>query len=131
MEEDVDFFDTVDWDADAEAPPDWSQQHLHQVDHDSDQFELSHLLEMGVIRPVREGEDIRGYDFLTTNLGRDWRRRPGWTTRSRLVAREFKTWTSWFEELLAPASCLSVVHSMMALAPSKSLEVVTLDGMHT
>ena len=50
-----------------------------------------------------------------------------WVRRSRLVARERRTWSPWSQELFAPASSLAVVHGLMAYAQAKGLEIVTLD----
>ena len=82
---------------------------------------------MGVLRRLRPQEDRNQYDFLTTKVVRDWRKRPTWIRRSRLVAREFKTWTPWTQELFAPASSLGVIHGLMSYAQSRGLELVTLD----
>ena len=94
---------------------------LAKVDLESDRLELTCPIEMGAVRAPHDDEDSSGYGFLTR------RKRPGWIRRSRLVAREFRTWTPWTQELFAPASSLAVVHSVLALAMSKGLEVVTLD----
>ncbi|OLP76333.1 Copia protein [Symbiodinium microadriaticum] len=82
---------------------------------------------MGVLRRPADGENTESYTRLTTKVVRDWRRRPGWTRRSRLVAREFRTGSPWTEELFAPASSLGVVHSFLVWAISAGLEVVSLD----
>ena len=119
--------DLINWDAEGESPPVLEPSKLAQVDLESDRHELTRLLEMGVVRPPREHEDVSPYGFLTTKIVRDWRKRPGWTRRSRLVAREFRSWTPWTQDLFAPASSLAVVHSLMAAALSKNLELATID----
>ena len=127
MEADPEIMDEPSWDEYGESPPHLSDEDLAKVDYDSDKFELERLVAMGAVRPPRTDEDISTYETLTTKIVRDWRRRPGWTRRSRLVAREFRSWTPWTQELFAPASCLSVVHSFISLALSKGLEITTLD----
>ena len=115
------------WDYDGESPPQLSAQELSKLDLKSDLIEVERLVAMGVLREIKPGENVTEYSLLSTKVVRDWRKRPRWVTRSRLVAREFKTWTPWSQELFAPASSLGVVHSLMALAQSKGLELVTLD----
>ena len=119
--------DEVVWDYGGESPPQLSSEELRQVDLKSDLIEVERLVEMGVLRRINPGEYLSGYSRLSTKVVRDWRKRPTWIRRSRLVAREFKTWTPWTQELFAPASSLGVVHSLMALAQGKGLELVTLD----
>ena len=127
LEADPEIMDEPSWDEYGESPPHLSDEDLAKVDYDSDKFELERLVAMGAVRHPRADEDISTYETLTTKIVRDWRRRPGWTRRSRLVAREFRSWTPWTQELFAPASCLSVVHSFISLALSKGLEITTLD----
>ena len=71
---------------DDEAPPEVSEEELLKIDLESDKVEVERLVAMGPQR-LRPQEDRNQYDFLTTKVVRDWRKRP----RSRLVAREFKT----------------------------------------
>ena len=115
------------WDPNAEKAPDLSETELLKVDCDADLVEITRLLEMKVLREPAANEDVSGCNHLTTKLVRDWRRRPGWTRRSRLVAREFKTNSPWTEELFAPASTLGAIHAFLIWAISSGLEVVSLD----
>ncbi|CAE7705815.1 eryA, partial [Symbiodinium microadriaticum] len=115
------------WDEHGEHAPDLSEDELNLVNATSDKTEIERLVAMGVMRPPLQGEDTRGYGKLTTKIVRDWRKRPGWTRRSRLVAREFKAWTPWTQDLFAPASNLAAVHSFMTLALTFGLELVTID----
>ncbi|CAE6969495.1 RE2, partial [Symbiodinium sp. CCMP2456] len=115
------------WDADAEQPPDPSPEDLAVIDRRADYEELSRLLEMKVARRPHEGEKFDEYPRLTTKLVRDWRRRPTWVRRSRLVARELKFLSDWSAEMFAPASTLATVHSFISLALSRGLEVAVLD----
>ena len=112
---------------DDEAPPEASEEELLKIDLESDKVEVERLVAMGVLRRLRPQEDRNQYDFLTTKVVRDWRKRPTWISRSRLVAREFKTWTPWTQELFAPASSLGVIHGLMSYAQSRGLELVSLD----
>ena len=116
-----------DWDPNADRPPELEGEELDKVDRAADLTEVTRLLEMGVLRRPADGENTESYTRLTTKVVRDWRRRPGWTRRSRLVAREFRTGSPWTEELFAPASSLGVVHSFLVWAISAGLEVVSLD----
>ena len=111
----------------GDRPPDLSPEELEKVDLESDIVELTRLEKMGVLRRVLPDEDVSQYSFLTTKVVRDWRKRPGWTRRSRLVAREYRTWTAWSQELFAPASTLATINSLIALAISEDLEVVSID----
>eukprot|EP00439_Symbiodinium_sp_Y106_P052255 s3995_g7.t1 len=115
------------WDEFAEKPPELSPESLFEVDRQADHKEVTCLIQMGVARHPRENEDLSEHALLTTKFVKDWRRRPGWTRRSRLVAREFRTLAAWTSELFAPASSLAVVHSLIAYAISNSLELVTVD----
>ena len=115
------------WDADGEQAPDLPPDELAIVDQRADYDELARLLEMGVARRPREGEDISGYGRLTTKVVRDWRKRPTWVRRSRLVAREFKAMSDWSAELFAPASTLAAVHSFIAVALARGLQIAVLD----
>ena len=111
----------------GDRPPDLSPEELEKVDLVSDIVELTRLEKMGVLRRVLPDEDVSQHSFLTTKVVRDWRKRPGWTRRSRLVAREYRTWTAWSQELFAPASTLATINSLIALAISEDLEVVSMD----
>ena len=115
------------WDPDAEKPPELEGEDLAMVDRQADLKEVTRLIEMGVLRKPAEGEEVEKHTHLTTKVVRDWRRRPGWTRRSRLVAREFKTSSPWTQEMFAPASNLGTVHSFLVWALSAGLEVVSLD----
>ena len=115
------------WDEHGEHAPELSEDELNLVNAASDKTEIERLVAMGVMRPPLPGEDTSGYGKLTTKIVRDWRKRPGWTRRSRLVAREFKAWTPWTQDLFAPASNLGAVHSFMTLALTFGLELVTID----
>ena len=93
----AEFFDTW-WDEFSEKPPELSESELAQVDAEADQKEIERLMSMGVLRNRRADEDISEYQSLTTKVVRDWRKRPGWTRRSRLVGREFKTMSPYTQE---------------------------------
>ncbi|CAE7303029.1 unnamed protein product [Symbiodinium sp. CCMP2456] len=112
---------------DGERPPDLSFEELYMMDLESDKKELDRLEGMGVLRRVKPDEDVTSYAFLTTKVVRDWRRRPTWVRRSRLVAREFKSWSSWSQELFAPASTLATINSLITVAMAEDLEVVSID----
>ena len=115
------------WDMFGDKPPVISEAELKAIDQESDRTEVSRLVKMGVLRPPSKDEDIAGYPTLTTKIVRDWRERPHWLRRSRLVSREFRTWAPWTEELFAPASTLGVIHELHAGSLAKGLEIVTLD----
>ena len=94
------------WDADAESPPELTPEELHEVDREADRKEITRLIEMGVARWPEENEDTSGCQVLTAKVVRDWRKRPGWLRRSRLVGREFRSMSPYTQELFAPASTL-------------------------
>ena len=76
--------------ADGDRPPDPSPDELWKIDREADYVEITRLMEMGVARHPKRGEDVSSYPRLTTKMVRDWRKRPTWVRRSRLVGREFK-----------------------------------------
>ncbi|CAE7732846.1 eryA, partial [Symbiodinium necroappetens] len=92
------------WDEHGEHAPELSEDELDLVNAASDKTEIERLVAMGVMR-----------------------KRPGWRRGSRLVAREFKAWTPWTQDLFAPASNLAAAHSFMTLALTFGLELVTID----
>ena len=97
--------DGYDW----EKPPTMSEEALLALDIEADRVELDRLLSMGVVRELALGEDTAQFSLLTTKMVRDWRKRPMWKRRSRLVAREFKRWSEWSQELFAPSSSLGTI----------------------
>ena len=111
----------------GDHPPEVTPEQLEQLDMAADRKEVERLLDMGVMRAPRPGENLEEYGFLTTKVVRDWRKRPNWLRRSRLVAREFRSWEPWQAELFAPSSNLAVIHALMAVALTEDLELVTLD----
>ncbi|CAE7941469.1 unnamed protein product, partial [Symbiodinium necroappetens] len=110
-----------------DRPPEVTPDELAAIDFESDKVEVERLVSMGVLRKPHKGEDLSGHSKLTTKMVRDWRRRPHWIRRSRLVGREYKTWEPWRAELFAPSSSLGVVHSVMAWALTMGLEICTID----
>ena len=121
------YYQEVVWDDEAEHAPELTEAELAQVDSEADRKEAGRLLEMGVIRWPREGEDLAEYQSLTTKVVRDWRRRPNGVRRSRLVGREFRTMSAYTQELFAPASTLAATHAFLAVALTRKLEVCTFD----
>ena len=115
------------WDEEAEKPPDLSEDELKAVDREADKTEITRLIATGVARWPGEQEDVSGYQVLTTKVVRDWRKRPGWLRRSRLVGREFRTMSAYTQELFAPASSLGAVHMFISWALSKNLQLTTID----
>ena len=115
------------WDDTGERPPEPTPQELEAVDKVADATEVKRLLDMGVARFPKEGEDLSGHQLLTTKLVHDWRRRPNWLRRARLVAREFRTTSAWTSDLFAPASSLAITHALVSYALTSDLELTTLD----
>ena len=115
------------WDDTGERPPELSQQELDAVDKAADATEVKRLLDMGVARFPKKGEDLSEHQLLTTKLVHDWRRRPNWLRRARLVAREFRTTSAWTSDLFAPASSLAITHALVSYALTNDLELTTLD----
>ena len=109
-----------DEDADGEKPSQFNEYELAEEDWKADLIEVKRLLEMGVLRYVTADDNLEEFRSLTLRIGRDWRKRPHWMRRSRLVAREFKWSSPWTAELFAPSS-------VMAIAQAEGLELVTLD----
>ncbi|CAE7726372.1 GIP [Symbiodinium necroappetens] len=60
------YYQEVVWDDEAEHAPELTEAELAPVDSQADRKEASRLLEMGVIRWPREGEDLTEYQSLTT-----------------------------------------------------------------
>ncbi|OLP86509.1 Copia protein [Symbiodinium microadriaticum] len=115
------------WDDTGERPPELSQQELDAVDKAADATEVKRLLDMGVARFPKKGEDLSEHQLLTTKLVHDWRRRPNWLRRARLVAREFRTTSAWTSDLFAPSSSLAITHALVSYALTNDLELTTLD----
>ncbi|CAE7948885.1 unnamed protein product [Symbiodinium sp. KB8] len=112
---------------DGEKPPEVTPEELLKLDLASDRHEVERLMQMGAIRHPKTSEDLSSYSRLTTKVVRDWRKRPTWVRRSRLVAREFKSWSPWTQDLFAPASSLAICHGLIAQAQALGLELTTLD----
>ncbi|CAE7403195.1 unnamed protein product, partial [Symbiodinium microadriaticum] len=112
---------------DGEKPPEVTPEELLKLDLASDRHEVERLMQMGAIRHPNASEDLSSYSRLTTKVVRDWRKRPTWVRRSRLVAREFKSWSPWTQDLFAPASSLAICHGLIAQAQALGLELTTLD----
>ena len=115
------------WDEFGEKPPELGPEEAAKVDREADLTEIKRLMAMGVARFPKKGEDLSEHALLTTKLVRDWRKRPGWMRRARLVAREFRTLGAWTFDMLAPGSSLAVVHTFIAYALTNNLEITTLD----
>ena len=112
---------------DDDKPPDPTPEELWAIDREADFVEVTRLMQMGVASLPKPGEETSGYPRLTTKMVRDWRKRPTWVRRSRLVGREFRFLSEWTAELFAPASSLAMVHSLISVAMARGLEIVTLD----
>ena len=123
----ADGIDEAWWDEFGEKPPEVTEEELVVIDRRADLVELETLMSMGVARFPNKGEDLSQHELLTTKLVRDWRKRPGWTRRARLVAREFRTLSAWTSDMFAPASSLAVVHTLISYALTNGLELTTLD----
>ena len=123
----ADGIDEAWWDEYSEKPPEVTEEELVEIDRRADLVELERLMNMGVARFPTEGEDLTQHELLTTKLVRDWRKRPGWTRRARLVAREFRTLSAWTSDMFAPASSLAIVHTLISYALTNDLELTTLD----
>ena len=89
----------------GDEPPCLSEEELVEVDRAADVKELTRLVEMNVMRKATQ-EELQGGEFehLTTKIVRDWRKRPTWIRRSRLVAREYKFLNPGMDGIFAPAS---------------------------
>ncbi|CAE7327609.1 unnamed protein product [Symbiodinium sp. CCMP2592] len=115
------------WDSGGEDPPNVSEEDLMKIDREADRVEITRLLEMGVVRWPKPGEDLSAHSLLTTKVVRDWRKRPGWIRKSRLVGREYRTLSAWTEDLFAPSTSLAVIHSFICFALSQDLNLYTCD----
>ena len=112
---------------DGEKPPEVTPEELLKLDLASDRHEVERLMQMGAIHHPKASEDLSSYSRLTTKVVRDWRKRPTWVRRSRLVAREFKSWSPCTQDFFAPASSLAICHGLIAQAQALGLELTTLD----
>ncbi|CAE7451931.1 GIP, partial [Symbiodinium sp. CCMP2456] len=115
------------WDEFGDRPPEVTDEELAMIDRRADLTELKRLMSMGVARFAKDDEDLSSHELLTTKLVRDWRKRPNWVRRSRLVAREFRTLAAWSSDMFAPSSSLAIVRTMIAYALTNNLEITTLD----
>ena len=115
------------WDDDGEDPPALTPEELEEIDKEADRTEINRLIKMGVARWPEPNEDLSGHALLTTKVVRDWRRRPKWVRRSRLVGREYRSLSAWTEDLFAPSTSLAVIHSFVSYALARGLNLYTCD----
>ena len=99
------------WDEFGEKPPELGPEEAAKVDREADLTEIKRLMAMGVARFPKKGEDLSEHALLTTKLVRDWRKRPGWMRRARLVAREFRTLVGHVRPCLQPG-CRPYLHCL-------------------
>ena len=118
----MEFEDAGEWEEepdDGDQPPNPSPEELWRIDREADYTGITRLMEMGVARHPKLNEDVASYPRLTTKMVRDWRKRPSWVRRSRLVGREFKFLSDWAAKMFAPASSLAMVRSFVTVALSR------------
>ena len=118
----MEFEDAGEWEEepdDGDQPPNPSPEELWRIDREADYTGITRLMEMGVARHPKLNEDVASYPRLTTKMVRDWRKRPSWVRRSRLVGREFKFLSDWTAKMFAPASSLAMVRSFVTVALSR------------
>ena len=89
-----------------DGPPQLGEEELKKLEEEADLCEEKRLLEMGVLIPVEEANQLDdGYRLMTSRSVYDWRFRDGhWIRRSRLVARDYKFLQPELEGLFSPAS---------------------------
>ena len=89
-----------------DGPPQLGQEELKKLEEEADLCEEKRLLEMGVLIPVEEENQLDDdYRLMTSRSVYDWRFRDGhWVRRSRLVARDYKFLQPELEGLFSPAS---------------------------
>ena len=80
-----------------EGPPKLEEHELEAVDRQSRKTEIERLMDMKVLKPMKEEQATSGsYKHLSTKIVYDWRHRDGqWKRRGRLVAREFRWLTEY------------------------------------
>ena len=101
----------------ADEAPVLEPEELERVDAAADQTEISRLVSMGVLVKATD-EQVTSGDFkrLTTKLVRDWRKRPGWVRRSRLVGREYRFADPHMEGTFAPTTSACTLRLAIILA---------------
>ena len=101
-----------------EGPPKLEEHELEVIDRQSRKTEIERLMDMKVLKPIREEQATSGsYKRLSTKIVYDWRHRDGqWKRRGRLVAREFRWLTDYdIAALFSPTGVASTVKLLSAL----------------
>ena len=104
-----------------EGPPKLEEHELEAIDRQSRKTEIERLMDMKVLKPIREEQATSGsYKHLSTKIVYDWRHRDGqWKRRGRLVAREFRRLTDYdIAALFSPTGVASTVKLLSALFTS-------------
>ena len=104
-----------------EGPPKLEEHELEVIDRQSRKTEIERLMDMKVLKPIREEQATSGsYKHLSTKIVYDWRHRDGqWKRRGRLVAREFRWLTDYdIAALFSPTGVASTVKLLSALFTS-------------
>ena len=104
-----------------EGPPKLEEYELEVIDRQSRKTEIERLMDMKVLKPIREEQATSGsYKHLSTKIVYDWRYRDGqWKRRRRLVAREFRWLTDYdIAALFSPTGVASTVKLLSALFTS-------------
>ena len=104
-----------------EGPPKLEEHELEAVDRQSRKTEIERLMDMKVLKPMKEEQATSGsYKHLSTKIVYDWRHRDGqWKRRGRLVAREFRWLTDYdIAALFSPTGVASTVKLLSALFTS-------------
>ena len=104
-----------------EGPPKLEEHELEVIDWQSRKTEIERLMDMKVLKPIREEQATSGsYKHLSTKIVYDWRHRDGqWKRRGRLVAREFRWLTDYdIAALFSPTGVASTVKLLSALFTS-------------
>ena len=104
-----------------EGPPKLEEHELEAIERQSRKTEIERLMDMKVLKPVREEQATSGsYKHLSTKIFYDWRHRDGqWKRRGRLVAREFRWLTDYdIAALFSPTGVASTVKLLSALFTS-------------
>ena len=111
-----------------DRPPDLSPDELTEVENQAAELEIKRLIDMGVLRTPRAGEDLSSTPTLTTRLVCDWRVREGtWQRRARLVARDFNWLDPNRSDTFAPTGTQSTMRLVPALSQLKQWKMMVAD----
>ena len=110
-----------------DRPPDLSPDELTEVENQAAELEIKRLIDMGVLRTPRAGEDLSSTPTLTTRLVCGLASTRTWQRRARLVARDFNWLDPNRSDTFAPTGTQSTMRLVPALSQLKQWKMMVAD----